>query len=89
MKKKNTTVYEDQEAKRQKYADEHFIECPHCGQDVLDHMRQCPHCGGKLTPKGYQPLTDKQIKKIKIIGYAIGLPLAIGLVILYFLVLKK
>ena len=89
MKNKKTTVYEDREEKRKKYAEEHFTECPHCGEGVLDTMTKCPHCGGELKPKGYQPLTDKQIKKIKIISYLIGLPIAIAVLLVYFLVIKK
>ena len=87
--KKQTTVYEDREEKRRKYAEEHFVECPHCGDQVLDRMTKCPHCGGELKPKGYQPLTDKQIKKIKIISYLIGFPIAIAVLLVYFLVIKK
>ena len=89
MSKKNTTVFEDKEEKKRKYAEEHFTQCPHCGEGVMDHMTKCPHCGGALEPKGYKPLTDKQIKKIKIITYAIGIPIAIGFLLLYFLVWKK
>ena len=87
--KKQTTVYEDREEKRRKYAEEHFIECPHCGDEVLDHMTKCPHCGGKLEPKGYQPLTDQQIKKIKLIAYPICMVVAVVILILYFTLWQK
>lgn len=83
------TVFEDEEERRRKYADEHFTECPHCGEPVLDSMRKCPHCGGELQPKGYQPLSDKKIKKIKIIGYIIGMAIAITVVTLYLVLWKK
>lgn len=86
---KKTTVYEDKEEKRRKYAEAHTVQCPHCGEGVLDHMRKCPHCGGELKPVGYQPLTDKQIKKRKIIAYAIGIPIAVAVLLIYFLVIKK
>ncbi len=88
MGKKNT-VFEDREERKRKYAEEHFTQCPHCGESVMDHMTQCPHCGGALEPKGYKPLTDKQIKKIKIITYIIGMAVAIGVLLVYFLVIKK
>ena len=88
MKDKRTTVYEDREEKRRRYAEAHFVECPHCGEGVMDHMTKCPHCGGELKPKGYQPLTDKQIKKRKIIAYAIAVPVTIAILVLYF-VFKK
>ena len=89
MKNKKTTVYEEAEEKKRKYAEQHMTECPHCGEAVMDHMTKCPHCGGALEPKGYKPLTDKQIKKRKLIAYAIGLPVAIGILLVYFLVIKK
>lgn len=41
----------------------HIVECPHCGAQALDHMTECPKCKGKLIPKGYQPLLDKQQSK--------------------------
>ena len=80
--KKNTTIYEDREEKRRKYAEKHFVKCPHCGEGVLDHMTKCPHCGGELTPRGYKPLTDKQIKKIKIVTFIVGM--VIAAVVIYF-----
>lgn len=86
---KKTTVYEDREEKKRKYAEEHTVECPYCGEGVLDHMTKCPHCGKALSPKGYQPLSDSKIKKIRIITYSVGMVLAIGVLLLYFLVLKK
>lgn len=88
-KREKTTVYEDEEAKKQRYAEEHIVECPHCGEGVFDHMKTCPHCGGKLDPKGYQPLTDKQIKKVKTITWIVGMVIAVAVVILYFALWKK
>ena len=85
----NKTVYEDQEERKQKYAEEHFTECPHCGEPVLDSMRKCPHCGGELTPKGYQPLTDEKIKKIKIVTFSVGMVIAVTIVVLYLVFWKK
>ena len=86
---KNNTVFEDAEEKRKKYAKEHFTQCPHCGEGVMDHMTKCPHCGGTLEPKGYKPLTDKQIKKIKIVTYTVGMVIAVAVLLVYFLVIKK
>ena len=88
MKNRNT-VYEDREEKQRKYAEEHFTQCPHCGEGVMDHMTKCPHCGGALEPKGYKPLTDKQIKKIKIVTYIVGMAIAVAVLLVYFLVIKK
>ena len=86
---KKTTVYEDREERRRKYEQEHMVQCPHCGKPVLDHMTKCSHCGGKLEPRGYTPLTDKQIKKIKRITFSVGMVIAVAVLLLYFLVLKK
>lgn len=83
--KKN--VYEEQEEKRRKYAEEHTVECPHCGEHVLDHMTKCPHCGKPLEPVGYTPLSDKRIKRIKLITFLVGM--AIAAVVVYFLVLRR
>ena len=60
----------------------HTVLCPHCNQPVLDHMTKCPKCGGELTPKGYQPMDDKTIKKIKTIAFIVGLAVAAVLIIL-------
>lgn len=80
--KKRTTVYEDQELKRQKTLEKHTVLCPHCNKPVLDHMTECPHCKGKLTPRGYQPLSDEKIKKIRIVTYSIGAVVAIGIILM-------
>lgn len=86
---KKSTIYEDKEERRKKYAEEHMVQCPHCSEAVLDHMKKCPHCGGELKPKGYTPLSDKQIKKIKIITYMIGMAVAVAVLLVYFLVIRK
>jgi hypothetical protein len=39
-------------------------------------MTKCPKCGGELTPKGYQPMDEKTIKKIKTIAFIVGLAVA-------------
>ncbi len=70
--KKGNTVYEDREEKRQAQREKHTLACPHCGKPVLDHMTQCPHCKGELKPAGYQPLSDKKLRKIRIVTYTIG-----------------
>lgn len=88
MKKKHTTVYEDREEKRRKYYEEHVTLCPHCGAEVLDHMTQCPHCKKELTPKGYRPLSDKQIKKIKLITFSVGMVIAIAVLVCWYIFWK-
>ena len=50
-------------------------------------MTKCPSCGGELTPSGYQPLSEKKIKKIKLITFLIGM--AIAVVVVYFLVFYR
>lgn len=80
MKKRNN-VYEDREERRKKDIERHSLACPHCGKQVLDHMTECPHCKGKLETKAYQPLTDAQIKKIRIITYSIGAVIAVGIIV--------
>ncbi len=85
--KKRTTVYEDRDRKQREYVEKHTAVCPHCGAKVLDHMTKCPSCGGELTPSGYQPLSEKKIKKIKLITFLIGM--AIAVVVVYFLVFYR
>lgn len=80
--KKGNTVYEDRELKRQRDIERHSLACPHCSKPVLDHMTECPHCKGKLTPVGYQPLSDEKIKKIRIVTYTIGAIVAIAVIVL-------
>ncbi len=82
---KKTTVYEDREKKRAERIDRHTVACPHCGAPVLDHMTKCPHCGGELTPVGYQPLSDKKIKKIRWITYSIGAVVTVVIIVLLIL----
>ena len=83
MKKNN--VYEDKEAKRRADIERHTLPCPHCGTPVLDHLTKCPHCGGTLEPKGYRPLSDEKIKKIRWITYSIGAVLTVVIVVLIIL----
>lgn len=87
MKKRNT-VYEDEQEKRDRQLREHTVSCPHCGNPVLDHLTECPHCKGKLTPRGYQPLSDEKIKKIRIVTYSIGVVVAIVVIVLIFMFRK-
>lgn len=81
---KRTTVYED----RRSNIEKHTLACPHCGGRVLDHMTECPHCKGALEPVGYQPMSDKKIKKIRLITYSIGAVLSVVIIVLI-LVFKK
>ncbi len=74
---KQTTLKED----RQRDLEKHTLACPHCQRPVLDHMTKCPHCGGALVPKGYQPLSDKKIKKIRMFTYTIGAVVAIAIIV--------
>ncbi len=54
------------------------IRCPRC-QKQRDHRKgSCPHCGYD----GYVPMSDAEIKKIKLILYPIAIVLAILAVIL-------
>ncbi len=88
MKNKKTTVYEDREEKQRQYAEKHTVCCPHCGEKVLDHMTQCPHCKGQLTPAGYTPLTDKQIKKIRLVTFSVGMVIAVAVLVCWYLFWK-
>ena len=65
-----------------------IITCPHCGAEVLDHMTECPRCKKPLKPKGYTPLTDKQIKKIKIITFSVGMAVAIAVLVCWYIFWK-
>ena len=80
MKNRNT-VYEDRERKRQRELEKHTVICPHCKKPVLDHYTECPHCKGKLEPRGYQPLSDEKIKKIRIVTYTVGGIIAVGIIV--------
>ncbi len=75
---KKTTIHEDKRAKLEK----HTLACPNCGYPVLDHMTQCPNCKSKLTPVGYQPMSDQKIKKIRWITYSIGAVISIAIIVL-------
>lgn len=88
---KKTSIHEDRlekEGKRrlraQEYNEKHTVLCPHCNRAVLDHMTKCPHCGGDLKPVGYTPMTDKQIKKVKIITFSVGMVIAIVVLLFMF-----
>ena len=91
--KKGNTVYEDaaeketaRKQKQQERLKKHIVKCVHCDKDVLDHMTKCPHCGKEITPQGYyQPMSDKRRKTVKIICYAVGIAIAIGIVLFVFL----
>ncbi len=82
MKKDKTTVYEERAKKREARMARHIVACPHCGADVLDHMTKCPHCGGELVPKGYRPIPEAKMKKIKIVTYSVGAVLAVAVIVL-------
>ena len=75
---KKTTIYEDKKEKLEKRT----RPCPNCGYPVLDHMTQCPNCKQKLTPTGYQPLSDEKIKKIRYVTYTIGAIISIVIIVL-------
>ena len=88
---KGKTVREDRaekekrrKKKQQERMDRHIVTCPHCGKNALDHMTKCPHCGGELTPLGYRPIQDKTRKRMMIVGYTVGIVVAVAIVILIF-----
>lgn len=87
--RKKTTVYEDEERKRQARTEKrraqiekHLVVCPHCGEKVLDHMTKCPKCGGPLVPRGYRPMDPKKEKMFKAIGWAVGIVAVLVFVVL-------
>lgn len=49
------------------------IRCPRCGKQRTSRKGACPHCGYD----GYIPMSDAEIKKIKLILYPIAIVLAI------------
>lgn len=51
----------------------HEIQCPRCGKLRKSRHGACEHCGYD----GYVPMSDEQIKKIKLILYPIAIVLAI------------
>lgn len=69
-------------AKREARMEKHTVICPHCGKNALDHMTECPHCKGKLTPRGYQPMEEGRLKKIRTVLFLVGLAVAIGVIVL-------
>lgn len=86
MSKNN--VYEDRQAKeerrrekRKAKLEKHVVVCPHCGKNVLDHMDKCPYCEGELTPKGYRPMNEKVMRRVKIISSAVLIAVAVGIAI--------
>jgi ribosomal protein L37E len=49
------------------------IQCPRCGKARGSRNGACEHCGYD----GYVPMSDEQIKKIKLILYPIAVVLAV------------
>lgn len=68
--------------KKKTNLEKHIVKCEHCGKDVLDHMTQCPYCHGELHGNGYKPMTDEQIKKIRVPLTIIGIVVVAVLIIL-------
>ncbi len=86
---KKTTVYEDEERKkqerikkRQAQIEKHLVTCPHCGGKVLDHLTECPKCGGALVPRGYRPMDPKKLKVFKAVGWAVGIAGVIAVILI-------
>ena len=48
------------------------ISCPRCGKPLESRRGACPYCGYD----GYIPMSEAQIKKIKLILYPIAIVLA-------------
>lgn len=48
------------------------ISCPRCGKPLESRHGPCPHCGYD----GYIPMSEAQIKKIKLILYPVAILLA-------------
>ena len=87
--RKKTTVYEDEERKREAriqkrkaQIEKHLVTCPHCGERVLDHLTKCPKCGGVLTPRGYTPMDPKKERLFKTIGWVVGILGVIAVIVL-------
>lgn len=72
---------EERIRKRRARLEKHAVDCPHCGKSVLDHMTKCPYCEGELTPRGYRPADEAKMKKIKSVLFAVGLVIAVAVVI--------
>ncbi len=68
--------------KRRAQIEKHLVECPHCGEKVLDHMTKCPKCGGVLVPRGYTPMDPKTERTLKIVGWVIGIAAVIVFIVL-------
>lgn len=49
------------------------ISCPRCGKPLENRHSACPHCGYD----GYIPMSEAQIKRIKLILSPIAIVLAI------------
>lgn len=73
-----------QAAKDRARLEQHVVVCPHCGKNVLDHMTACPYCKGELRPSGYRPVDAGKYRKIKIACTAVGLAIAVALIVVIF-----
>ena len=63
-------------------SEKHMMLCPHCNRAVLDHLTECPHCGGELTPRGYRPMDEETMKKVKKVTFIVGLVIAVVVILL-------
>ncbi|MDE7296470.1 MAG: hypothetical protein K2N84_04315 [Clostridia bacterium] len=75
---------EERIRKRRARLEKHAVDCPHCGKSVLDHMTKCPYCEGGLTPRGYRPVDEAKMKKIKSVAFIVGLVIAAAVIITVF-----
>lgn len=83
--KNNALQSEGKETQSEKQDEEDKVEtvkCPRCGQETPKSVRLCMFCGYDLVEKPYVPM-DK--KKVRIIKWAIGIPLVIIFLIWFFI----
>lgn len=67
---------------RKKGFEKHLVPCPNCKKDILDHMTQCPFCRATISPAAYQPMSQDQQRKIKLV-LAVVLCILAGIMLLF------
>ena len=75
------TVAETNETQTDDLKDIEMVKCPRCGKETPKSVSLCMFCGYNLIERPYIPIDKKKAKMIK---WAIGIPLIILFIVLFF-----
>ncbi len=59
----------------------HVVQCPECGADMLDHMTVCPKCGAEVSFGGLKPIPEKTLRIVKIVAAVVFAAIALAIVV--------